>query len=258
MSTDSVEVDPEVWPDVSAVQIEDDEPVDNIHSEKQMRLLTEPLYASWAGPPPRDDGAPRSFFVAANVGLFATPREPAVAPDVMLSLDVTPPPSFDEKRHRSYFVWEFGKPPDVVVEIVSNREGDELGLRRARYARMRVAYYVVWDRLGALGSQTLHTFELRGDLYQATERPFFEHAQLGLVEWTGVFEGMEERWLRWQTPDGALLPTGAERAESEHQRAESEHQRAESEHQRAESEHQRAERLAAKLRELGVDPDELV
>jgi Uma2 family endonuclease len=34
-------------------------------------------------------------------------------------------------------------------------------------------------------------------------------------------------------------------------------QQAEQEHQRAEQEHQRAERLAAKLRELGVDPDSL-
>ncbi len=30
------------------------------------------------------------------------------------------------KKHRSYFMWEFGKPPEVVIEIVSNREGEEL------------------------------------------------------------------------------------------------------------------------------------
>ena len=29
---------------------EDDTPVDNILSEKQQRLLTEPLYSAWAGP----------------------------------------------------------------------------------------------------------------------------------------------------------------------------------------------------------------
>ena len=50
-------------------------------------------------------------------------------------------------------------------------------------------------------------------------------------------------WLRWWDRDGNLLLTGAERAEQEKQRAE--------------QERQRAERLAAKLRELGVDPDEV-
>jgi len=45
------------------------------------------------------------------------------------------------------------------------------------------------------------------------------------------------------------------RAEAERQRAEAERQRAEAERQRAETEHQRAERLAARLRELGIEPD---
>ena len=48
-----------------------------------------------------------------------------------------------------------------------------------------------------------------------------------------------------------------QRAEDERQRAEDEHQRAEDERQRAEDERQRADRLAARLRELGVDPDQV-
>ncbi|MGB0563785.1 MAG: Uma2 family endonuclease [Spirulinaceae cyanobacterium] len=47
----------------------------------------------------------------------------------------------------------------------------------------------------------------------------------------------------------------AQRAEQEAQRAEQEAQRAEQEAQRAEQERQKAARLAAKLRELGIDPD---
>jgi hypothetical protein len=39
-------------PDVSALVIQDDAPRDNIFAEKQERLLTEPLYSSWSGPPP--------------------------------------------------------------------------------------------------------------------------------------------------------------------------------------------------------------
>jgi len=46
-----------------------------------------------------------------------------------------------------------------------------------------------------------------------------------------------------------MIPTGKEQAEQERQRAEQERQR-------AEQEHQRAERLAALLRQAGIDPDQ--
>jgi hypothetical protein len=37
-------------PDIQDLITEDDTPVDNLPSEKQQRLLTEPLYSAWAGP----------------------------------------------------------------------------------------------------------------------------------------------------------------------------------------------------------------
>ena len=40
----------DVRPGVEHLVTEDDTPVDNLFSEKQQRLLTEPLYASWPGP----------------------------------------------------------------------------------------------------------------------------------------------------------------------------------------------------------------
>ncbi len=235
-------------PDVSLLVTEDDAPVDSILTEKQERLLTEPLYSSWSGPPPDEAGAARSFAALANVGLFSSPSEPPVVPDMMLSLDVTIPAELSDKKNRSYFVWRYGKSPEVVIEIVSNREGGELGARFQRYRRMGVAYYVVYDPLNALGDATLRAFELRGSMYFALDRPWFEPVGLGLVAWEGTFEGMPGRWLRWRTRDGELVPTGAERASQEKARAESEKARAES----AEA---RAERLAARLRELGIDPN---
>jgi hypothetical protein len=154
--------------------IEDDTPVDSIFSEKQQRLLTEPLFSSWSCPVVGDDGKPRPFAALANVGLFASPDEPPIVPDAMLSLDVTLPEDLRPKKNRSYFVWRFGKPPEVVIEIVSNREGDELGERLRRYRRIRVSYYVVYDPLLELGGPTLRTFELRGDLYVPFDRSWFE------------------------------------------------------------------------------------
>jgi Uma2 family endonuclease len=235
------EVDVEA-PDVSDIVIDDGAPVDNMLSEKQMRLLTEPLYTCWEGPPPRDQEQKRAFLVAANVGLFATPHDPPLVPDTFLSLDVEAHPDlWKEKRHRTYFFWEFGKPPDVVIEVVSNRQGGELGAKKRGYARMRILFYAVWDPMGMLGEPGLHAFELRGDLYVPLRTPWFEAAGLGLTEWHGFFENMDGDWLRWCRQDGTVIPTGAERAETAEARAET-----------AEA---RAERLAARLRELGVEPD---
>lgn len=59
------------------------------------------------------------------MGIFSAVKA-AIVPDFLLSLGVEPPPDFLEKNRRSYFIWLFGKPPDLVVEIVSNREGEEL------------------------------------------------------------------------------------------------------------------------------------
>ena len=73
-------------PNIDHLITEDDTPVDNIFSEKQQRLLTEPLFSSWEGP-----GEGRSFLALANVGLFHDVHEPPLVPDVMLSLDVRSP-----------------------------------------------------------------------------------------------------------------------------------------------------------------------
>ncbi|MBI4770116.1 MAG: Uma2 family endonuclease, partial [Chloroflexi bacterium] len=85
-------------------------------------MLTEPLYSSWSGP-----GEGRRFLAAANVGVFSSVRHPPLVPDAFLSLDVEAPADLWPKRNRSYFLWEYGKPPDVVIEVVSNREGHETG-----------------------------------------------------------------------------------------------------------------------------------
>lgn len=221
-------------PDVASIVTEDDTPVDNVYSEKQQRLLSEPLYSGWSGPPPEEGATPRTFVVMANVGVFTTPRLPPVVPDVLVSLDVQLPGEVHTKEHRTYFAWEYGKVPDVVIEVVSNREGGELTDRKRRYRQMLVPYYVVWDPERHLGSVDLQSFELRGHLYVRMDRPHFEGLGLGLTVWPGTYERLEDRWLRWCDAAGALIPTGAERAEHERERA---------------------ERLAEKLRSLGVDPD---
>lgn len=239
------------YPDVGDLITEDDTPVDNFPSEKQQRLLTEVLYSSWNGP-----GKGRRFLVAANVGLFYSVHHPPLVPDVFLSLDVEVAENWWDKSNRSYFFWEFGKPPEAVIEIVSNTKGNEIGTKLADYARMRVTYYVVFDPLQQLQGPILRIYELQRGQYVEITEAWLEQVGLGLVLWEGVYEGKETVWLRWCDQKGQMIPTGAERAKTERQRAEQERQRAEQERQRAEQAESRVETLAARLRELGIDPDQ--
>lgn len=261
----------DVAPDVQHIITEDDEPVDNLPSEKQQRLLTETLYSSWEGP-----GGGRPFLAAANVGVFYLARRPAVVPDMFLSVDVEVSENWWEKNHRSYFLWEFGKPPDLAVEIVSNTEGEEDGEKRKKYARMGVRYYVIYDPLRQIMPEVLTVYRLQDWDYVKQDNAQFPQLHLGLTLWDGAYEGKSDTWLRWVDEQGELLLTGKEgrleeralteqerlRAEEERQRAEQERQRAEQERQRAEQteillaqERQRTERLAEMLRNLGQNPD---
>lgn len=240
--------------DTSHLIIEDNAPMDNIFTEKQERLLTSPLYASWSGPPVEDGQSPRSFAVMANVGLFYKLHEQAIVPDVMLSLDVQIHPDLSIREHRTYFFWEFGKGPEVVIEIVSNREGGEATEKLQKYRKMRIPYYVIFDPHHHLSQTTLRAYELRGDLYIALPKPYFEMAGMGVVEWTGEHEKLLGTWLRWCTKDGQLIPTAEENTAAERKRADEERKRADEERKRAEQAQQRAEQLEARLRALGVDP----
>jgi Uma2 family endonuclease len=218
------------WPDESKIVTEDGKPVDNVYSEKQMRLLTEPLYSNWAVPE-----GDRRFVVMADVGLFSTPHDPLV-PDVMLSVNVTIPEDDAGKPVRSYFLWRYGKPPDVVIEVVSNREGGEDTTKPPAYASLGVGYYVIHDPLDLLGGGKLRLFQLAGRKYRPISGPLLEGVGLGLTLWPGRFEGKTDEWLRWCDDRGNLIPTGAERAEAERTRA---------------------DKLLALLREKGIDPGEL-
>lgn len=229
---------------------EDDEPVDNIFSDKQQRLLAESLYASWSHP-----RFGKRFLAAANVGVFYEGRPTVLVPDLLLSLDAEPYPNVWEDEGRSYFVWVYGKPPDVVIEVVSNRKGDELGRKAELYWRLRVRYYVVFDPNHQLGDRTLQAFVNGVEDWLPADPNWLPGVELGLTLWQGEYEGLRTEWLRWRDQHGQLIPTGRERAEAEYQRAEAERQRAEAEHQRAEAERQRAERFAARLRELGIEPE---
>ena len=259
---------------------EDDEPVDNLLSEKNQRLLTETLYASWQ--PPTDENAPdearnlpRKFMASANVGVFFSAIEKPLVPDVFVSLDVEPNEEWLADEHRSYFVWAFGKVPEAVIEIVSNRKGGEVDKKLRTYARWGINYYAVFDPFDELRGDKLSVYEIGfGKRYQRRRDFAMPDLGLGLTLWRGKYENLDNEWLRWTNTDGELLLTGTERAafaderaafaderaafaderaNVEAERANVEAERANAEAERANAEAERAERLAAKLRELGID-----
>jgi len=237
MATDAISNDPvqvlpvELHPVVDHLVTEDDTPVDNVFSEKQMRLLTEPLYSSWTAP-----SGQRSFVAMSNVGLFFDVHRPPLVPDALLSTNVVRPAEFRAKRHRSYFIWEYGKPPDVVIEIVSNREGGEDTEKLETYAEIGVRYYAIFDPDRLLSPELLRVYRLLEGEYGKMDEPIrFPKLGIGLRIWQGTFESWDTAWLRWVDAEGTPVPTGRESAESERQRA---------------------DHLAEQLRQLGVEPPE--
>jgi hypothetical protein len=199
---------------IENIVTEDDQPVDNFFSAKQQTLLTRTLYASWTPQPNEEQPEQRRKFLAdANVGLFFALYEPPLVPDFFLSLDVEPHQNWYDKEHRSYFVWEFGKVPEIALEIVSNRKGGELASKFKAYARMGVSYYVVYDPLKRLSDDVLCVYELGfGKRYRPRKDHRLPELGLSLTLWQGVFEGKENTWVRWCDADNQLIRTGEERA----------------------------------------------
>jgi Uma2 family endonuclease len=155
----------------------------------------------------------------------------------------------------SYVMWQELVSPFVVVELLSpGTEEEDLGRTVRQLGKpptkwqvyeqiLRVPYYFVFSRY----TNELQAFRLVGGEYESLEvgDEGLPITQLGLRLglWQGRYENIERLWLRWFTASGELILTPSEEAATAQARV-------------AQAE-QRAERLAAKLRELNIDPDEL-
>ena len=161
---------------------------------------------------------------------------------------------------KSYVVWEEGdRFPDVIIELISeSTEHVDRGRKFELYQNVfRTPEYFLFNPI----SLDFNGFRLEGDRYEPIKPD-------SLGRWRSQVLGLDLKvdkdWLRWYEPQGLRLPTGDELArqaeewaEQERERAEQERERAEQERERAEQERRRAAALAARLRELGVDPDQV-
>ncbi|HLO87636.1 MAG TPA: Uma2 family endonuclease [Nostocaceae cyanobacterium] len=130
----------------------------------------------------------------------------------------------------SWVVWEEGKPPDVVIELLSESTAkyDKNEKKLIYQNQMRVSEYFWFD---PFNPDDLAGFHLKTGVYEPIK--FNEKNQLvsnvlglALVRWEGNYRGVDATWLRWATLDGELFPTAQEMVEIERQRVEQEKQRA--------------------------------
>ena len=231
-------LDESLIPNVDHLITEDDTPVDNFASAKQQRLLTSTLYSSLADV---------IVLAEANVAIYHTVKSPPIVPDIFVSFDVEVPENWREKQHRCYMIWNFGKSPEIAIEIVSNRVGDELGKKLAIYEKMRVSYYIVYDPSHHISPESLRIFELSGRRYREISGHWLEQVNLGLTLWDGEFEGRSDNWLRWCDRDQKILLTGDERANQQQQRADEQQLKAEKIQQTA----------IAQFLKLGLSPEQI-
>ena len=187
----------------------------------------------------------QDVYISGNLWLCYEEGVPdaVVAPDVFVVFGV------ENRPRRSYKVWEEnGKTPDWVLEVTSKstRDVDEQK-KPITYAQMGVREYFQYDPSGDYLKPALKGRSLVGNSYQVLTPHRLPDGTLCVPS---VVLGLELRLL----PNGQLRFFSQQTGEYLLTYVE-QGQRAEAERQRAETERQRADRLAARLRELGIDPD---
>ena len=198
----------------------DEPPVESDLHLQQIILLLECLNWWWHD---RND-----FYTSANSTVYYSEKQLKQkdfrGPDFFVVLGV------ERRPRKSWVVWaEDGKTPNVIVEILSDSTAAvDRGLKKQLYQDVLKVYDYFWfhpDTLEFAG------FSLVNGHYQ----PLQPNQQGWLwSEQLQLFLGIHDRRLRYFTSAGQLLPAPAEAAIAATHRA---------------------DRLAAKLRELNIDPD---
>lgn len=205
----------------------DEPPLETELHLRQIILLLQCLEWVWRD---RND-----FYAVGNLTIYYSPRqlksEYFRGPDFFVVLGT------ERKTRKSWVVWEEdGKYPNVILEILSDSTAKtDKGLKKTIYQdTFRTPDYFWFDPY----TQEFAGFHLLDGKYEPLQpnvQGFLWSQQLGL------YLGIHQELVRFFTADGVLVPTPEEEAQQAHQQA-----------QQAQ---QKAERLAAKLRELNIDPD---
>ncbi|ERT08738.1 restriction endonuclease family protein [Lyngbya aestuarii BL J] len=199
------------------------------------------------------------YFAAGNLTIYYSLEQVKTndfrGPDFFVVLDT------ERKPRKSWTVWEEGgKYPNVIIELLSKstanvdevtaapgaciRENCDRTTKKKIYQDTFRTPDYFWFSPDSLEFKGFEIIQGKYQELQPNEQGKLWSKQLNLF--LGVYEGK----LRFFTPEGELVPTPEEAAKFAEQRA------IEAE-KTAETERDRNERLAAKLRELNIDPETL-
>ncbi|MEB3282496.1 MAG: Uma2 family endonuclease [Lyngbya sp.] len=232
---------------------------------RQILLLIQMLEYLWQD---RQD-----FYAFGNLTIYYSPEQKKTdnfrGPDFFVVLNT------ERKPRKSWVVWEEGgKYPNVIIELLSKSTANVDEVTAAPGACIRE------------NCDRTNKKEIYQDIFRTPEYFWFspetlEFKGFGLLQGTyeelqpneqgrlwskqlNLFLGVYEGKLRFFTPEGILVPTPEESAKTAEKRASEAEETSrktqeelEAERQQRQAERQRNERLAAKLRELNIDPDTL-
>lgn len=191
-------------------------------------------------------------YVAGNLFIYYEEGNPeaVVAPDVFVVFGV-------ENRNRgSYKTWqEQHKTPDFVLEITSkSTRSKDQGAKKGIYAFLGVREYFQYDPTGDYLNPQLQGLRLVEGNYFPVEITTLPDNSLSLSSELGLELRLEFGELRFYDPAIGQKLLTHEEAVAAQQEAVAAQQAAE---QALKEEQERSQRLAAKLRELNIDLDNL-
>ncbi|NJN65334.1 MAG: Uma2 family endonuclease [Chloroflexaceae bacterium] len=185
-------------------------------------------------------------YVSGNLLLYYQEGDPtrSVAPDVLVVKGIP------KHKRRIYRLWVEGRPPNVIIEVTSkSTRAKDLVTNHRRYRLMGVREYLLFDPLGEYLSPQLQGFRLvrgrYGRMHAARDGSLVSQ-ELGMRV---LVAGQRLRLV--DLASGAPLLRPDEEADAHRAEAAARHAAEQQLHQSE----QRAEKLAARLRELGIDPD---
>jgi Uma2 family endonuclease len=173
------------------------------------------------------------------------------------------PRAADGQFRRSYVLWHEHVPPLILLEFASEdgRPERDATPQTGKFwiyeHEIRPRYYGIYVFLEGV-FEMYHLEKGKFQRTKANKRGRYPIPELGveLGLWRGEYAMQgEATWLRWYDKRGHLLLTGHESAEQQRRQAEQKKQQVKQHKKMADEHKKRADQLAAKLRELGIDPD---
>lgn len=237
----------------------DHQPVDNELQILLPNLLRVILALLWAE---RMD-----WFLGVNLGVYHDPKLSAIGPDAFLSLGVT---RYKRESGRLSYViaQENNVVPQWVLEVVSKTPGGEYGDKLRQYAEIGVLYYTVYnpDYWQRDRHEPFEVYRLEQGEYlrQAGNPVWMPEIGLGIGCAVGTHEGFQRQWLYWYdeqgnrhpAPENVIAQEREARSQAEQQLEQERQLRSQAE-QTALQERQLREDLLERLRQRGIDLDDL-